>query len=88
MSLFDSFKTKDSLLERLVGEISSNMANNYKDAAQAAYKELIDRFEEMKEAGKLNEKQRARYEAVISSYSGKLKGYSHKDQKPYWASEK
>lgn len=88
MSLFDFFKTKDPALERLVNEVASNMANNYKDAAQSAYKELIEKVEEMTASGKLNDKQAERYKAVIASYSGKLKGYSHKDQKPYWASEK
>lgn len=84
MGLFDKFKTKNTMLERLAGEVASNMANNYKDAAQEAYRELIAKYGELSASGALNEKQKNYYEGIIQSYSGKLKDYTHKDQKPYW----
>lgn len=84
MGLFDRLKTRDSRLEVLVSEIDSNMSNNYKDAAQAAFKELLDKFSTLSEEGKLNERQKAYYGSIIEHYGQRLKGYSHKDQKPYW----
>lgn len=82
--LFSKFKTRVDNLDRLVNEIESNMANNYKDAAQLAFRELTESFQSMIAAGTLNERQKARYSAIISGYSERLKGYTHKDQKPYW----
>lgn len=87
MGLFDKFKTRESSLEGLITEIESNMANNYKDAAQSAFKELIERFDELMNAGKLNDKQKAFYSDIIERYKSKLQGYSHKDQKPYWSGQ-
>lgn len=84
MGLFDSFRTTCRELEGYISDIESNMANNYKDAAQQAYKGLIENFERLDAEGKLNEKQKAYYGGIISGLSGKLSGYSHKDQKPYW----
>lgn len=82
--LFSRFKTRVDSLDRLVNEIESNMANNYKDAAQLAFRELTDSFQGLIAAGTLNERQKARYSEIISGYSERLKGYTHKDQKPYW----
>lgn len=87
MGLFDKLKTKENSLERLVSEIESNMANNYKDAAQSAFKELTERFTELMENGKLNEKQKTFYSNIIDRYKSKLQGYTHKDQKPYWTGQ-
>ena len=61
-----------------------NMQNNYKDAAQSAFRELEQRFNEMAEAGELSEVQKSEYSAKIASFKERLKAYSHKDQKPYW----
>jgi len=83
MGLF-SFSKKHSELEIIVSHIQANKENNYKDAAQMDLKELEERFLVLEEAGKLSAKQREYYRSKISGYQTELKGYSHKDQKPYW----
>ena len=35
-------------------------------------------------AGELNEKQKEHYREVIADLRVRLKGFTHKDQKPYW----
>jgi len=84
--MFGFFKKAKSAkeLDRILAEITMNMQNNYKDAAQSAFKELERRFHEMKEAGELSEAQVTEYGITITSFKERLKAYSHKDQKPYW----
>ncbi len=60
------------------------MANNYKDAAQEAFKEFEEKFNEMLESGMLSDKQRLKYEVKLSGYKTKLQGFTHKDQKATW----
>lgn len=71
-------------LEEIIRSLESNRANNYKDNAQSDYKDLIKRFETLKENGELNDKQIAYYKNVIDNYKIYLQGYTHKDQTPYW----
>ena len=75
---------KNPELEGIIARLESNMANNYKDAAQADFKELEGIYGKLVSAGKLNDVQKSQYEGVIDGYREKLKKYSHKDQKPYW----
>lgn len=82
MGLFGSKKHVE--LERIISRLESNKQNNYKDAAQQDFKELAERFSGLLEAGKLSEKQKSYYESVLSSYGVTMKGYTHKDQKPFW----
>lgn len=82
MVLFKSRYEKE--LDALMTRIDMNMSNNYKDNAQADFQELESRFTEMKEQGRLKEKNCLYYENRVSDYREKLKGYTHKDQKPYW----
>lgn len=84
--MFSFFKKTKSAkeLDRIIAEITMNMQNNYKDAAQSAFKELEQRFHEMAEAGGLSESQKAEYSRKVASFRERLKAYSHKDQKPYW----
>ena len=70
---------KNKELETIVQEIDSNIANNYKDAAQEAFVLLEQKFKELSDKGQLNDKQ-------IAEYQETLRGFSHKDQKPYWHS--
>lgn len=74
-------------LDRIIAEIDMNMQNNYKDAAREAFREYEERLEALMEAGGLSESQKSEYSAKLSNYREKLKAYSHKDQKPYWASK-
>ena len=83
--MFDFLKSsKHSSLEDIILRLDMNMSNNYKDAAQSNLKEFEQLFEELKNSGKLNEKQKMRYEGLLNEYREKMKNYSHKDQKPYW----
>ncbi len=83
--MFDFLKSsKNSSLEDIISRLDMNMSNNYKDAAQSNLKEFEQLFEELKNSGKLNEKQKMRYEGLLNEYREKMKNYSHKDQKPYW----
>lgn len=83
--MFDFLKgSKNSSLEDVILRLDMNMSNNYKDAAQSNLKEFEQLFEELKNGGKLNEKQKTRYEGLLNEYKEKMKNYSHKDQKPYW----
>ena len=75
---------KNKELEAIIARIDSNVANNYKDAAQDALKALEKRLTEMTADKTLSDKQRAEYEARLSEYKGKMKEFTHKDQKPYW----
>ena len=82
MRLFKSKAEKeiDSIIQRL----EMNMSNNYKDNAQDALKDLEATVNAMRGSGILKLKALSRYESILDSYKEKMKGYSHKDQKPYW----
>ena len=83
--MFDFLKSsKNNALEDVLARLDMNMSNNYKDAAQSNLKEFEQLFKELKDSGKLNEKQKLRYESLLNEYREKMKNYSHKDQKPYW----
>ena len=84
--IFDFIKNigKNKQLETAIVKLQMNMSNNYKDAAQADYKELIDLYAEFTDKGVLSDKQKNYYKEVIEDYSVKMRNYTHKDQKPYW----
>ncbi len=82
MSLFRSKTEKH--LDALLESICMNMANNYKDNAQADFRDFEEALEEAVREGRLSEKSRKYYETRRGEFGEKLKGYSHKDQKPYW----
>lgn len=71
-------------LDRIITEINMNMQNNYKDAAQAALRELEEKLSGLVAQGALSESQKASYTSKLSDYKMKLKSYRHKDQRPYW----
>ena len=48
---------KNKELEMIVQEIDSNIANNYKDAAQEAFVLLEQKFQELSDKGQLKYKQ-------------------------------
>ena len=82
MSLFKSKAEKqlDSILQRM----AMNLSNNYKDNAQDNLREFESTLEELRASGGLKASSLAKYESILGIYQEKLKGYSHKDQKPYW----
>ena len=75
---------KNKELEAAVARLQMKMSNNYKDAAQADYKELMELYEKLSGKGGLTDKQKSYYKEVIEEYRVKMKDYTHKDQKPYW----
>ncbi len=79
------FKSKAaSAMDMIMTRIDMNMSNNYKDAAQMNYKELVEAYEAADKAGTLKPKEKPVYLSKIEEYGIKLKGYTHKDQQPYW----
>lgn len=82
MGLFKSKYEKE--LINIISKLEMNMSNNYKDAAQSNLKELQDSFARFVEEGKIKDKTKALYEKRIEEYIEKMKGYTHKDQKPFW----
>lgn len=84
--MFQFFKRPGAVkeLDRIIAELNMNMQNNYKDATQEALRELEQKLSEMTAANALSERQRSSYESVLEEYKGKLKSYSHKEQRPFW----
>ena len=75
---------KNKELEAIISKIDSNVANNYKDAAQENLKAFEKRLAEMISEEMLSEKQMREYQNRLSGYKEKMKEFTHKDQKPYW----
>ena len=82
MGLFKSAAEKD--LDRIIQSLMMNMSNNYKDNAQDNLKELGIKLNELHDSGNIKDKVFLKYEGILNEYKEKMKGYSHKDQKPYW----
>ncbi len=82
MGLFKSKAEKE--LDDIIKTLEMNMSNNYKDNAQDNLKELENALNSMCASGLLKPKAADRYNAILADYREKMKGYSHKDQKPYW----
>ena len=72
-------------LDEIIVQIDSNVANNYKDAAQEAVECLERKINEFWENGQLSEKKKLEYSARLTRYKRELEGFTHKDQKPYWS---
>ena len=82
MGLFKSTAEKE--LDKIILKLEMNMSNNYKDNAQDNLRELEAALNDMRTSGRVKEAIISRYESIIDTYKQKMKGYSHKDQKPYW----
>ena len=79
------FKNKyERELDAIIFKIEMNMSNNYKDNAQDNLKELEATINALLHSGKMKPSILAEYMAILNDYKEKMKGYSHKDQKPYW----
>ena len=61
-----------------------NMSNNYKDNAQDDLKELETMIDAFRALGNVKRGILTKYESILAEFKEKMKGYSHKDQKPYW----
>ena len=82
MGLFRSKAAAE--MDRIILRIDMNMSNNYKDAAQMNFAELEKLYDSAVQKNELKPKEKESYGSKIEGYREKLKGYSHKDQKPYW----
>lgn len=82
MSLFKSKAERN--LDTIIQRMAMNLSNNYKDNAQENLHEFENAIEELRASGGLEASSLAKYESILGIYKEKLKGYSHKDQKPYW----
>lgn len=82
MSLFKSKTEKE--LDKIILKLEMNMSNNYKDNAQANLRELEEALNAVRESGAVKDAVITRYASLIDTYKQKMKGYTHKDQKPYW----
>ena len=88
MGLADLFKNKyEKKLDEILEEMQMNMSNNYKDNAQKNLEEFESALNRFAEQGRIKEKSRAKYEITLTTFKERLKGYSHKDQKPYWSKD-
>ena len=72
-------------LDEIIAQTDSNVANNYKDAAQEAVGCLERKINEFWKNGQLSEKKKLEYSARLTRYKRELEGFTHKDQKPYWS---
>ena len=82
MGLFKSKTEKE--LDSLIQRMEMNLSNNYKDNAQDNLKDFVAALEYAKDKGNIKGITLSKYEGILTTYREKLKGYSHKDQKPYW----
>ncbi len=82
MKFFKSSQEKQ--LDSIIDKLNMDMSNNYKDNANADIKEFETALDSLRLAGEMKESVIAKYDLVLKSYKEKMKGYSHKDQKPYW----
>ena len=84
--MFDFFQKRrtNREMDALVAGITSNMSNNYKDAAQDYLKRFEKRYLELEASGALDQRQTEHYGDLLSDFKERMKQFSHKDQKPYW----
>ena len=82
MKLFKSKAEKE--LDAIIQRLNMNMSNNYKDNAQDNLKELEAAINSLLHSERMKPAILAEYTDILNDYKEKMKGYSHKDQKPYW----
>ncbi len=64
-------------LDEKLNELNMNLANNYKDLAHGALKELDIMVEEMKSSGDLKEKDYQKMRKTVDDYKARLANYHH-----------
>lgn len=69
-------KTKQQFYDKLK-ELQMNLANNYKDLAHTALKELDIMVEKMKSSGELKEKDYNKMRGIVDDYKAKMADYHH-----------
>ena len=64
-------------LNAKLNEMNMNLANNYKDFAHDALKELDQMVEDLKQSGDLKEKDYQKMRQMVDGYKVKLSDYHH-----------
>lgn len=64
-------------LNAKLNEMNMNLANNYKDLAHDALKELDQMVEDLKQTGDLKEKDYQKMRQMVDEYKVKLSDYHH-----------
>lgn len=64
-------------LNAKLNEMNMNLANNYKDLAHDALKELEQMVEDLKQSGDLKEKDYQKMRQMVDGYKVKLSDYHH-----------
>ena len=64
-------------LNAKLNEMNMNLANNYKDLAHDALKELDQMVEDLKHSGDLKEKDYQKMRQMVDGYKVKLSDYHH-----------
>ena len=64
-------------LNAKLNEMNMNLANNYKDLAHDALKELDQMVEDLKQSGDLKEKDYQKMRQIVDGYKVKLSDYHH-----------
>jgi len=64
-------------LNAKLNEMNMNLANNYKDLAHDALKELDQMVEDLKRSGDLKEKDYQKMRQMVDGYKVKLSDYHH-----------
>ena len=64
-------------LNAKLNEMNMNLANNYKDLAHDALKELDQMVEDLKQSGDLKEKDYQKKRQMVDEYKVKLSDYHH-----------
>ena len=82
MGLFKSKAEKD--LDVIIQRLNMNMSNNYKDNAQDDLKELETEINRLRSLDGIKPRILEKYDVILDELKEKMKGYSHKDQKPFW----
>lgn len=79
------FRTKyERELDRIIARLNMDLSNNYKDNAQDDLREFEAKLTQFSKQELLKEKSRIVYERQLQVYKDGMRGFSHKDQKPYW----
>lgn len=64
-------------LNAKLNEMNMNLANNYKDLAHDALKELDQMVKDLKQSGDLKEKDYQKMRQMVDGYKVKLSDYHH-----------
>lgn len=86
--MFQLFKKKNlgknKHLNELIQDIEMNAENNYKDAAQQAFRTFRSELEQMLSENLLSVEQAEYYKKRMADFEKQMAGYTHKDQKCTW----